>query len=166
MTLLGETPEQVARAQRELVRIGIDRPAAAAAGRPEQWSGARPLARLRRATFADLAAVGQGGGKGWDGGKGWEGGRLILLDVRRRLEWERGHVAGAIHIPFSDLPGRAGELPPGEVWVYCQSGYRATVAASILAARGREVISVDEDFGRAGPAGLTLASGGAPAAEA
>ena len=109
---------------------------------------------------------GQCGGKGWDGGKGWEGGRLILLDVRRRLEWERGHVAGAIHIPFSDLPGRAGELPPGEVWVYCQSGYRATVAASILAARGREVISVDEDFGRAGPAGLTLASGGAPAAEA
>ena len=185
VTLLGETPEQVARAQRELVRIGIDRPAAAAAGRPEQWSGARPLARLRRATFAALAAVGQGGkgwdggqgggkgweggqggGKGWDGGKGWEGGRLILLDVRRRLEWERGHVAGAIHIPFSDLPGRAGELPPGEVWVYCQSGYRATVAASILAARGREVISVDEDFGRAGPAGLTLASGGAPAAEA
>jgi hydroxyacylglutathione hydrolase len=159
VTLLGETPEQVARAQRELVRIGIDRPAAAAAGRPEQWSGARPLACLRRATFADLAAAGQGG-------KGWEGEKLIVLDVRRRLEWEHGHVAGAIHIPFSDLPGRAGELPPGEVWVYCQSGYRATMAASILAARGREVISLDEDFGRAGPAGLTLASGGAPAAEA
>ena len=141
--LLGETPEQVARAQRELARIGIDRPAAAVAGGPEQWSGARPLARLRRATFADLAAAAGPGS--------------IILDVRRRLEWEGGHVAGAVHIPFSDLPARAGELPPGEVWVYCQSGYRATVAASILAARGREVISVDEDFGRAGPAGVTLA---------
>jgi len=148
VTLLGETPEQVARAQRELVRIGIDRPAAAAAGAPEQWSDGRPLARLRRATFGDLAAV---------VGRGGEGRQRIILDVRRRLEWEHGHVAGAIHIPFSDLPGRVGELPPGEVWVYCQSGYRATVAASVLAARGREAISVDEDFGRAAPAGVTLA---------
>ena len=88
------------------------------------------------------------------------------LDVRRRLEWEHGHVAGAIHIPFSDLPGRAGELPPGEVWVYCQSGYRATVAASILAARRARGHQRRRGFrpGRAG--GLTLASGGAPAAEA
>jgi hydroxyacylglutathione hydrolase len=154
VTLLGQTPEQVARAQRELVRIGIDRPAAAAAGRPEQWSGGRPLARLRRVTFADLAAA---------AGPGRAGPEPVVLDVRRRLEWEGGHVAGAIHIPFSELPGRAGELPAGEVWVYCQSGYRATVAASILASLGRQVISVDEDFGRAGPAGVTLATSGAPA---
>jgi hydroxyacylglutathione hydrolase len=152
VTLLGQTPEQVVRAQRELARIGIDRLAGAAAGRPEQWSDGRPLARLRRATFGDLAAA---------GGEGGEGGQLVVLDVRRRLEWADGHVAGAVHIPFSELPARAGELPPGEVWVYCQSGYRATVAASILAARGREVVSVDEDFGRAGPAGLRLASAGA-----
>jgi hydroxyacylglutathione hydrolase len=159
VTLLGESAEQVAQAQRELVRIGIDRPAAAAAGRPEQWSGGRPLAWIRRATFADLAAAagpGGPGGLGETAGADGPGGRLVLLDVRRRLEWQDGHVAGALHIPFSDLAGQAGELPPGEVWVYCQSGYRATVAASILAARGREVVSVDEDFGRAGPAGLTL----------
>jgi hydroxyacylglutathione hydrolase len=166
VTLLGQTPEQVARAQRELARIGIDRPAAAGGG-PEQWSDGRPLARLRRATFADLAAAagpggadGEGGPRG-RGGPGRPGGRLVVLDVRRRLEWADGHVAGAVHIPFSELPARAGELPPGEVWVYCQSGYRATVAASILAARGRQVVSVDEDFGRAGPAGLRLESPGA-----
>jgi hydroxyacylglutathione hydrolase len=157
VTLLGQTPEQVARAQRELARIGIDRPAAAGGG-PEQWSDGRPLARLRRATFADLAAA--AGPDGADG-EGGPGGRLVVLDVRRRLEWADGHVAGAVHIPFSELPARAGELPPGEVWVYCQSGYRATVAASILAARGRQVVSVDEDFGRAGPAGLRLESPGA-----
>jgi hydroxyacylglutathione hydrolase len=34
LTLLGKTPEQVAEAQRELVRIGIDRLAAAADGSP------------------------------------------------------------------------------------------------------------------------------------
>ena len=41
VTLLGETPEQVSRAQRELVRIGIDRPAAAATGRVQDWAGGR-----------------------------------------------------------------------------------------------------------------------------
>ena len=34
LTLLGQTPEQVAQAQRELARIGIDQPAAMAAGEP------------------------------------------------------------------------------------------------------------------------------------
>jgi hydroxyacylglutathione hydrolase len=183
VTLLGQSPEQVARAQRELARIGIDRLAAADGGRPEQWSDGLPLARLRRATFGDLAAAaGPGGARGdgeasrgggprgtdppgGTGGTDGEAGtdrQLVVLDVRRRLEWADGHVAGAIHIPFSELPARAGELPPGEVWVYCQSGYRATVAASILAARGRRVVSVDEDFGHAGPAGLRLESAGPP----
>ena len=44
VTLLGETPEQVAEAQRELVRIGIDRPAAHATGDPTDWAGGEQLA--------------------------------------------------------------------------------------------------------------------------
>ena len=142
LTLLGETPQQVAQAQRELARIGIDRPAGAATGRPEQWSGGQPLATLRLATFRDLAAADRE--------------QAVVLDVRRALEWADGHVAGAVHIPFSDLPGRTGEVPPGQVWVYCHSGYRAIVAASILAAAGRQVISIDDDFDHAEGAGLTL----------
>ena len=142
LTLLGETPQQVAQAQRELARIGIDRPAAAAAGQPGQWSGGRPLATLRLAKFGDLAAAGQQD--------------AVVLDVRRDLEWAGGHVAGAVHIPFSELPRRAGEIPPGEVWVYCRTGYRSTVAASILAAAGRRVVSIDDEFDHAEGAGLTL----------
>src|SRR5262249_57450742 len=57
LTLLGDSPEQVAQAQRELARIGIDRPAAAATGRPETWAGERGAASLRLAKFGDLAAV-------------------------------------------------------------------------------------------------------------
>jgi len=56
VTLLGETADQVAQAQRELVRIGIDRPAAAATGGPHQWTDG-PLRTVERATFADLAHV-------------------------------------------------------------------------------------------------------------
>ena len=46
VTLLGETAEQVAQAQREMVRIGIDRPAAAATGGPEDWTDG-PLRTVR-----------------------------------------------------------------------------------------------------------------------
>ena len=147
VTLLGETAGQVAEAQRELVRIGIDRPAAAATGRPELWTGGGPLATLRRATFRDLAAADATGGAR----------RPVVLDVRRRLEWEDGHLADAVHIPFGELPTRIGEIPAGDVWVHCQSGYRAMAAASILAAAGRQVIGIDDEFGNAARAGLPLA---------
>ena len=144
VTLLGETPEQVAQAQRELARIGIDRPAAAATGQPEAWAGGQQLASLQLAKFGDLAAALR------------TGNGLVVLDVRRRLEWEQAHIRGAVHIPFNELPGRAGEIPPGQVWVHCRTGYRSTVAASILVARGRHVINIDDDFDQAEAAGVTL----------
>src|SRR6516165_11050163 len=145
LTLLGDSPEQVAQAQRELARIGIDRPAAAATGRPETWAGERGIASLRLVKFGDLAAA-LGGGNGGP----------AVLDVRRRLEWEAGHIAGAVHIPLHELPGRVAELPPGEVWVHCESGYRSVLGASILAAGGRRVVSVDDDFANAEAAGLAV----------
>jgi len=145
LTLLGDSPQQVAQAQRELARIGIDRLAAAATGRPETWAGERGVASMRLAKFGDLAAA-----------MGASNGRPVVLDVRRRLEWEDSHIAGAVHIPLHELPGRIAEVPPGEVWVHCESGYRSMVASSMLAARGRRVIGVDDDFTSAAAAGLPL----------
>jgi hypothetical protein len=56
VTLLGQTAEDVAQAQRELVRIGIVRPAAHATGEPETWSLDAPVS-FPTATFADLEQV-------------------------------------------------------------------------------------------------------------
>ena len=145
LTLLGDSPEQIAWAQRELARIGIDRLAAAATGRPETWAGERGVASMRLAKFGDLAAA-------MDAGNG----PPVVLDVRRRLEWVESHIAGAVHIPLHELPGKIAELPPGDVWVHCESGYRSTVAASMLAARGRRVVGIDDDFASAAAAGLAL----------
>jgi len=148
LTLLGDSPEQVAQAQRELARIGIDRPAAAATGRPETWAGERGIVSLRLVKFGDLAAA-LGAGNGGP----------VVLDVRRRLEWEESHIAGAVHIPLHELPGRVAELPPGEMWVHCGSGYRSILAASILGAHGRSVVSVNDDFDSAAAAGLPMDRG-------
>ena len=143
LTLLGETPEEVAEAQCELVRIGIDRPAAAATGNPERWAGGGPLNTLDRATFIDLAQARAERD-------------IVVLDVRRNLEWNDSRVVGAVHIPLPELVTRIDEIPDGEVWVHCAGGYRASLAASILAANGRTVVAVDDEFANAADAGVQL----------
>ncbi|MCK6210762.1 MBL fold metallo-hydrolase [Georgenia sp. EYE_87] len=150
VTLLGESPEQVAEAQRELTRIGIDRPAAAATGRPEEWTDA-PLAALTTASFADLEQVRHHR-------------TVTVLDVRRASEWRESHIDGAVHIPIHDIVTRMDEVPRGEVWIHCASGYRASIAASLVAATGRRVVAVDDSFANsAAPAGLPVVSDQAPA---
>ncbi|WP_416956071.1 rhodanese-like domain-containing protein [Streptomyces sp. Agncl-13] len=144
VTLLAESPAQLAAAQRELVRVGIDRPAAAATGAPAEWvpEGAAP-ASFRRATFADLA-----------GRRPVEG--VVVLDVRRGSERAAGYIEGSVHIPVHALHRRLGEVPAGEVWVHCAGGMRAAIAASLLDAAGREVVAVDDSFDAAEKAGLTV----------
>lgn len=143
LTLLGQTPDDVAAAQRELVRIGIDRPAASATGGPERWADGEPLASLPTASFADLAAVRHHR-------------PVTVLDVRRAQEWDASHVDGAVHVPLHDLTGHLDRVPSGEVWVHCGTGYRASVAASLLAAAGRRVVVVDDEYGSAARTGLAL----------
>ncbi|MEU6411699.1 MBL fold metallo-hydrolase [Microbispora sp. NPDC046933] len=133
VTLLGETPGDIARAQRELARIGIDRPAAAATGKPTEWTGGDEPRTMPTATFADLAAVRRRR-------------PIVVLDVRREVEWRESHVPGAVHIPLHELPARLGEVPDGEVWTHCATGYRASIAASILAAAGRDVVAVHDEY--------------------
>jgi hydroxyacylglutathione hydrolase len=154
LTLLGQTPGQVAVARRELSRIGIDRPAAMAVGDPIDWSGGRPLFSFGIAEFDDLEAVRRHR-------------RSVIVDVRRDLEWADSHIDGAIHVPLHELHGRLAELPNEELWIYCRTGYRASVAASILDAAGRTVVAIDDDYSRAATAGLPIASElGAPIVKA
>jgi hydroxyacylglutathione hydrolase len=147
LTLIGQTPQDVAAAQRELARIGIDRLEAAATGSPRQWAGDERLAVFPIADFASFADVRSRR-------------PVTLLDVRRRREWSASHVPGALHIPLHELAGRIGELPDGEIWVHCQAGYRASVAASLLDAAGRDVVLIDDDFGRAQLSGLARSAAG------
>lgn len=145
VTLLAETPEQIGAAQRELARVGIDRPAAAATGDPAAWvRESERLASFPRARFADLADARE------------RGDDMVVLDVRRDVERAGGYVDGSVHIPVHELHGRIGEVPDGVVWVHCAGGMRAAVAASLLDAAGRDVVAVDDGFDAAAEAGLPL----------
>ena len=142
LTLLGESAEHVAEAQRELVRIGIDRPAAHTTGTPSDWATG-DLASFATATFADLAQVRHHRD-------------VVVLDVRRADEHASAAITGAVNIPLHELWSRLDEVPSGEVWVHCAGGYRASVASSMLDLHGRTLVAVDDTFDNAEKVGLHL----------
>ena len=145
VTLVGDTVDEVAEAQRQMVRIGIDRPAGGADGGLARWSAGGDVRGYRSVSFAELA----------DARAERE---VAVLDVRRDDEWAEGHVDGAVHIPLHDLEARLDEVPDGEVWVHCASGYRAAIAASLLDRAGHPIVAVDDDWASAAQHGLPITS--------
>jgi hydroxyacylglutathione hydrolase len=143
LTLIGESPGHIAEAQVQLMRIGIDRIAGAATGPAQALAAGGETSSYPVADFGGLAAA-------------WGHPGQVVLDVRRPEEWRDGHLPGAVHIPFWELESRAAEVPAGEVWVYCASGLRASIAASLLARAGRQVVHVDDDWDKAVRAGLPV----------
>lgn len=143
VTLLGETPEDVAAAQRDMVRIGLASPTAMATGKADEWVGDTSPATFPVATFENLAeAMGHGD--------------RTVLDVRRDQERAESHLAGSLHIPIHDVLNRIAEVPRDQVWVHCAGGYRASVVAALLDARGYDVVSIDDSFDKAAEAGLSI----------
>ena len=98
LALVGESPEEVAGAQRALARIGIDRPIAQATGSFDTWGRATPARGYRVASFADLAAARAAGEA------------AVVLDVRGDEEWNAGHLPGAHHCPIGELHERLDEV--------------------------------------------------------
>ena len=63
----------------------------------------------------------------------------FLLDVRTTVELEeKGHIEGAIHIPLNELMQNIELLPDFDtpIVAYCGSGWRATIAMTVLGALG------------------------------
>ncbi len=57
----------------------------------------------------------------------------ILIDVRTVNEWESGHIKGSINIPLNQIKERISEIPKDkELVVQCASGYRSSIALSLI----------------------------------
>ena len=66
----------------------------------------------------------------------------IMVDVRGRDEFKKGHIPMAINVPVEDITAGNVSLPKSKViLVYCESGGRSTMAAKELAAMGYKVIN-------------------------
>ena len=82
-------------------------------------------------------------------------GPVHVLDTRRHDERREAAIPGSQHIPLHELADRLDELPDTVLYVHCGSGYRASIAASMLDALGKQVVLVDDSFDNATAAGLT-----------
>ncbi len=133
---------QILQARRELVRIGIDHLAGAATADVEQWRTSDTVTSYPVVDFPALAAL-------------TDRGDVRVVDVRRSDEFRAAHVNGAVNVPLHDLLDRLDSLGPQQLWVHCASGYRASVAASLLDAAGQDVVLVDDSFTTAVDLGLT-----------
>lgn len=70
-----------------------------------------------------------------------EGEEFLLLDVRKRGEFEGGHLLGAQHIFVGELQDRLDEIGDARpIVTFCGTGYRASNAASILRRNGFEQV--------------------------
>lgn len=66
----------------------------------------------------------------------------IILDVRSDKEWQGGHIAGAQHVMLGDLVRKLDLVQRGQaITTVCGSGYRSSIAASLLAQRGYSDLS-------------------------
>jgi glyoxylase-like metal-dependent hydrolase (beta-lactamase superfamily II)/rhodanese-related sulfurtransferase len=126
LVLVAEDEERVAESRTRLTRVGLENVAGYLAGGIRAWDeSGRPLARTDQIDVLELRDRLE------------EDRSLQLIDVRRPPEWEAGHIARAAHMPLHRLGELAGSLDRERpVAVICASGYRSSIATSVLERMG------------------------------
>ena len=87
------------------------------------------------------------------------GNDIHILDVRKPGEWEAKHIEDAQHFALDYINDQMAEISPSTTYhMHCRSGFRSTVAASILAARGyKNLVNVHAAFEEIEEAAFPLA---------
>jgi len=88
-----------------------------------------------------------------------EAGSLPVIDVRKPSEYESKHIAEAVLYPLDYINMATNVFldPALSYHVHCRSGYRSTVAISILKRRGYDkLINVQDSFDTIAESGLAI----------
>jgi hydroxyacylglutathione hydrolase len=133
-----------------LLAVGLDRLAGVLDGGMAAWTAAgRPVDTVPQIAVQALRDA------------LWGAAPPLVLDVRDAEEWAGGHIAGAFHLPFQQLPARLAEVPRGRaVATVCEAGIRSSIAASVLQRAGYDPVqNVRGGMEAWRAAGLPLANG-------
>ena len=133
--------------------IGLDQPIVIVAEEPQQADESR--VRLSRVGIEKVVGYLDGGMLAWDkaGLKHEQVPQISvldlhqqilehpdsieILDVRKKLEWEKGNIEGARLKPLDRLRTMLADLDPHKpTAVHCQGGYRSSIATSLLQRAG------------------------------
>ncbi|MFL5679345.1 MAG: rhodanese-like domain-containing protein [Chloroflexota bacterium] len=117
---------------RQSLRIGHEVVLGHLAGGFAAWvESGRRIESSGRLTIDDLAGL-----------LGMGDGAPLVIDVRQATEYAAGHVPGSIHLLAGELPDRLDELPRDRpIATICASGFRSSIAASLLRRAGFEDVS-------------------------
>jgi glyoxylase-like metal-dependent hydrolase (beta-lactamase superfamily II)/rhodanese-related sulfurtransferase len=129
---------------KRLARIGCDNTLGYLEGSFEAWKNAgREIDTIESIDAAEFA-------------KQYKAGTLHVLDVRKPGEFSGEHVENAENFPLDYINQNMTEINQGSSYhLHCRSGYRSTIAASILKSRGYEnLINVLDSFENFTEAGL------------
>ena len=109
-----------------LSRVGYDHTIGFLAGGFETWQEANfEIDTVERMTATELEAS--------------YGNEPLIIDVRKKSEFDSEHILNAVNIPLNELNLRFTELPKNQAFIlHCAGGYRSMIAASILKSRGFE----------------------------
>jgi hydroxyacylglutathione hydrolase len=134
VVLLGAGESQIEEAARQLLRVGVDDVAGYLDGGFDAWrAAAGDISRLELISARELR----------DRLERRES--LTIVDVRSPGEWQSGHIEESINIPVGELASHASELRgPNVVATICESGFRSSLAASLLRRAGVAVVNVGD----------------------
>lgn len=142
------TPEgRESEAIKRLSRVGYDNTIGYLEGGIKAWEAVgKEMDQITTIKATDLAQVYQ------------ENKSLRVLDVRKPGEWSGEHLEGAQHFALDYINQQMNEVSPHETYyLHCRSGYRSTIAASILRSRGfQHLINVQDTFDAIQEAGLPV----------
>ena len=134
--LIADSQPRIDEARMRLARVGIEELSGYLDGGLSGWKQAGlPLEQLPQMTVQDLNQRRRGPG-------------LQVLDVRRAGEWEAGHITEAQLWPLDRFKEALPQMDKSApVAVHCKSGYRSTIACSLLMRAGnRNVTNVVGGF--------------------
>ena len=121
VTYEGKEEEAIIR----LSRVGYDNAIGYLKGGFEVWKNSgKEIETINRITAEDFA-------------KKYSAGKSVIIDVRKKSEFDSQHVADALNIPLNQINNHLAEFPKDKPFILnCAGGYRSMIAASLLKQRG------------------------------
>jgi len=119
--LIAASEEQLAEARTRLARVGIDEVRGYLSGGVGGWTDAGlPLAELPQVNARLLSEL-------------LRKDKAQVLDVRRKPEWEAGHIEGAAWLALDDFKSSLPDIDRrAPIAILCKGGYRSLIAGSLL----------------------------------
>jgi glyoxylase-like metal-dependent hydrolase (beta-lactamase superfamily II)/rhodanese-related sulfurtransferase len=130
--LVAEDPAAVEESQTRLARVGFESVVGYLEGGMTRWAAEqKPAAQIMQITAAELQRE-----------LAADPGSIQIVDVRRKPEWEHGHISEAMHKPLDHVANMLGDLDRARpVVVHCKGGYRSAIGCSLIQRAGFENVT-------------------------